>query len=226
MEYSEHNGGEDRGLSREDYARALFRIKAVTICKEAPLTWGNGFKVPVYFDNRLTNSHPSLRRRITDSFVERLGTCGLVPAGIVGTATAAVPQAALLAERLNIPMAYVRPKAKGYGHGRQIEGHVAQGQRVVIVEDLLATGMSAINVIDAVRACAQAHVLAVVANFTFGFPEVADLLSERGVPLYTLCDFNTLIGVGASDGALSPEDVAAVRASHKDPAAWSEAYAA
>ncbi len=214
----------DTGLLRRHVAGDLLRIKAVMLSPEAPFTWASGLKAPLYCDNRLTMGYPEVRRTLTEGFVARLGEHGLQPSVIVGTATAGIPHAAWLAHRLDLPMAYVRSKPKAHGRGNQIEGPLAPGQRVVVVEDLVSTGMSSMKVVEALRAQAGAEVLALLAIFTYGLAGVAERFAEADIPLYTLTDFDALAAVAFEQHTLSEDDLRSLKAWQRDPEAWSKAH--
>ena len=214
----------DTGLLRRRVAGELLRIEAVTLSPEKPFTWASGLKAPIYCDNRLTMAYPAVRRVLTEGFRAHLQAQGLQPAVIVGTATAGIPHAAWLADRLDLPMAYVRSKPKAHGRGNQIEGRLAPGQPVVVVEDLISTGMSSMKVVEAVREQAGADVLALLAIFTYGLAGVADRFAEAGVPCYTLSDFDTLTTVAFEQKTLSEGDLQSLNAWQQDPQAWSEAH--
>lgn len=203
-----------------DIATDLLRIGAVAFSPGSPITWASGLKSPVYCDNRLTMSHPAVRRRLTEGFVALLGETGSDADVIAGTATAGIPHAAWLAERLGKPMVYVRSKPKGHGRGNQIEGQLAAGAKVVVIEDLVSTGMSSVAVVD-VLAEAGAEVLGVFAIFSYGLPKAKQTFAERGVPLHTLTSFPDLLAAAEASGQLTPDALASLRAWHTDPAAWS-----
>lgn len=200
-------------------AGALLDIGAVSLSPEAPYTWASGMKSPVYCDNRLTLSYPEVRRAIAEGFVAILERYDLAPDVIVGTATAGIPHAAWLAEKLHLPMAYVRSKAKAHGQGRKIEGRLTDGQRVVLVEDLISTGMSSLAAVDALQE-QGAEVAAVLAIFTYGLPDAADAFAARDLPLYTLTDFEALLAVARQRGDLTPKALASLSAWRRDPHAW------
>ncbi|MDX1532535.1 MAG: orotate phosphoribosyltransferase, partial [Rhodothermales bacterium] len=146
---------------REQIAEDLLRIGAVVLRPDEPFTWASGLRAPIYCDNRLTLAYPRVRRRITDGLVALLD--GVTVDAVAGVATAGIPQAALVAERLGLPMAYVRAEAKGHGRQNRIEGQVKPGQEVVVVEDLLSTGGSAVSAAEALRA-ATAEPVAVLGH--------------------------------------------------------------
>ncbi|MEM1270686.1 MAG: orotate phosphoribosyltransferase, partial [Bacteroidota bacterium] len=136
----------------EQIAAALLRIEAVSFSPADPFTWASGLRSPVYCDNRVTLAYPDVRRLIRDGFVQLIRSAGVLPDVIVGTATAGIPHAAWVAEALDLPMAYVRSKAKAHGRENQIEGRVVAGQRAVVIEDLISTGGSSIAAAEALQA--------------------------------------------------------------------------
>lgn len=205
-------------------ARHLLDIEAVLLQPDDPFTWSSGLKSPIYCDNRLTMAHPPVRRAIRDGFVAVLKEEKLAPDVIVGTATAGIPHAAWLAEQLNLPMAYVRSAAKGHGRQNQIEGRIPPGASVVIIEDLVSTGGSALNAVEAVQE-AGATVEAVLAIFTYELDAAAERFDAAHVPLVTLTTYRTLLDVAEARGILSAADHKALRAWRRDPEAWSAAHA-
>lgn len=204
-------------------AADLLAIGAVSLSPEKPFTWASGLRSPIYCDNRLTLSYPAVRRAISDGFVAALARHGLGPAVVVGTATAGIPHAAWLAERLDLPMAYVRSKPKEHGRGNQVEGRIEAGQGVVVVEDLVSTGLSSVGVVDALKA-AGARVLAVLAIFSYGLPDAEAAFARAGVPLHTLTTFDTLLDVALSQNLLSPDLIESLRTWRHDPRSWSEKF--
>ncbi len=206
------------------FARHLLDIEAVLLQPSDPFTWSSGLRSPIYCDNRLTMAHPPVRRAVCDGFAAVLEDEDLTPDVIVGTATAGIPHAAWLAERLNLPMAYVRSSAKGHGRQNQIEGRIPAGASVVIIEDLVSTGGSAVNAVEAVRA-AGATVEAVLAIFTYQLDAAADRFEAADVPLITLTTYRVLLDVAEARGTLSAAGREALHAWRRDPEAWSAAHA-
>lgn len=201
-------------------AEGLLRIGAVALRPSDPFTWASGRLSPIYCDNRLTLAHPELRSTLAEALAERARA--LSPDVLAGTATAGIPHAALAADRLGLPMAYVRSAPKGHGKGNQIEGRIESGQRVVVIEDLISTGGSSLAAVEAVQR-AGAEVPAVLALFTYGLDEAAARFAAAGVALEVLCDLGTLLQVAEHTGALDAEAVASLRGWRADPAAWSRA---
>ena len=216
---------EDPALRARRLAEELLGIGAVVLAPDEPFRWASGLHAPIYCDNRLTLGYPRLRRALTDGFAALLRRHALAPDVVVGTATAGIPHAAWLADRLDLPMAYVRSKAKAHGRQNQIEGRLAEGQRVVVVEDLVSTGGSSLAAVEAVRA-EGVEVQAVVAIFTYGLPGTAEQFAEAGVPLFTLTNFDALLEAAAAHDELSAEALASLRAWQRAPDAWSEDAAA
>ena len=200
-------------------AADLLDIEAVLLRPEAPFTWSSGLQSPIYCDNRLTMAHPRIRRAIRDGFAACIEAHGLSFDVIAGTATAGIPHAAWLAERLGAPMAYIRSSAKGHGRENQIEGRIAAGQQVLVIEDLVSTGGSALDAVAAVRA-AGAEVPAVLAIFSYGLDAAAEAFAEAHVPLHTLTDFPTLLQVAVARGALSEDELSTLQNWRRDPEGW------
>lgn len=170
----------------------LLNIKAVQIKTDGFFTLTSGLKSPIYCDNRLTMSYPEIRKKIAQIFKEKIRELDLNPDVIVGCATAGIPHAAVLSEELNLPMAYVRSSKKSHGKENLIEGMINKGDRVIVVEDLISTGGSALQVTDALEACG-AEVLSVFAIFTYGFQRAIEAFEKKSFPLYTITSFDHLL---------------------------------
>ncbi len=205
--------------SADALARDLLHIGAVALRPDEPFTWASGRKSPVYTDNRLILSHPDVRQRVVEAFVE--AAVSVEADAVSATATAGIPHGALLADRLGLPFSYVRAQAKGHGRQNRIEGRVEEGQRVVLVEDLVSTGGSVLSAAEALQE-AGAEVVAVLAVFTYGFPEAEVAFAEAGLPLVTLTDFEALAEAARQSGALGPGAWATLRDWRDDPAGWSD----
>jgi len=174
-------------------SKILLNIKAVSLNVESPFTWTSGAKAPIYCDNKLIISFPEERDIVIEGFKEMIRTHNLNFDIIAGTATGAIPFASFLAKELNKPMVYIRHKVKEYGRTKQIEGTMWKGAKVLIIEDLISTGGSAIRSIQACKDEYQADVVAVAAIFTYGMEKAKLAFGEINIPLYTLSNFNTLI---------------------------------
>jgi len=204
-------------------ASSLLEIGAVQLRPADPFTWTSGLVAPIYCDNRLTIAVPAVRRRLRDGFASVLEAHALLPATIAGTATAGIPHAAWLAEAADAPMAYVRDASKDHGTGARIEGRVRAGDDVVLVEDLISTGGSALDAVAALRA-AGATVHAVLAIFTYQLEAAERAFREDGVDGHVLADFATLVDVAREQGRLSGDEYSALQAWRADPEAWSRAH--
>jgi orotate phosphoribosyltransferase len=204
-------------------AEKLLEINAVALKPQEPFTWTSGLRSPIYCDNRLTLSFPAVRREIAAGLQKLILENFSEAEVIAGTATAGIPHAAWVSELMNLPMCYVRSKAKGHGKGNQIEGKVVSGQKVVVVEDLISTGGSVITAVQALRE-AGCEVLGVVSIFTYGLEKGKELLQENGINSISLTDFATLIDVAILNGKVTAEDQKSLLLWSKDPATWSKLF--
>ena len=186
-------------------AKDLLSIRAVFLRPEQPFTWASGIQSPVYCDNRLTLSAPEVRRRlernIADTVQARYPACE----ALMGTSTAVIAHAAIAAYLLDLPMGYVRSGAKDHGRTNQIEGKLEPGQKVVVIEDLISTGGSVVEVVEALRA-AGAEVLGVVSIFTYNMRRGLERLAAAQVENTSLTNFDTLVEVAAETGYIQPQD--------------------
>ncbi|KAF0820301.1 Orotate phosphoribosyltransferase [Bacillus sp. ZZV12-4809] len=200
-------------------AEKLLDIKAVALNPNEPFTWSSGLRSPIYCDNRLTLSHPEVRKEIAAGLqaiiLDKFPEAEL----IAGTATAGIPHAAWVSDKMELPMCYVRSKAKGHGKGKQIEGQAVKGQKVVVVEDLISTGGSAITAVKALRE-AGCKVLGVAAIFTYQLEKGKQMLAEEEIEAYTLTDIEALTEVAVEKGFIQEEDMKKLIEWRKDPAEW------
>ncbi|AIE59593.1 orotate phosphoribosyltransferase [Bacillus methanolicus] len=200
-------------------AEKLLEIGAVSLKPNDPFTWASGLRSPVYCDNRLTLSYPEVRREIAKGLktliLEKFPDVEM----IAGTATAGIPHAAWVSELLDLPMCYVRSKRKGHGKGNQIEGKVLQGQKVVVIEDLISTGGSVITAVEALRE-AGCQVLGAVSIFTYELEKGKKLLKEANVTAYSLTDFSILSEIAKEKGYIDPVDIETLADWRKDPEKW------
>lgn len=205
-------------------AERLLEIEAVALQPNDPFTWASGLRSPIYCDNRLTLSFPEVRKEIATGLKELIVEHFSGVEVIAGTATAGIPHAAWVSDLLDLPMCYVRSKAKGHGKGNQIEGRVSEGQKVVVVEDLISTGGSVITAVEALRE-AGCEVLGVVSIFTYQLAKGEEMLAEAGVKAFSLTDFTTLAEVAEAKGYVREADMATLAAWRVDPAEWGKQFA-
>ncbi|WP_060680788.1 orotate phosphoribosyltransferase [Virgibacillus halodenitrificans] len=188
----------------KELARELVKIKAVQINPNKFFTWTSGIKSPIYCDNRMTMSYPKVRKKIVSAFKQFIENMEEQPEVIAGCATAGIPHAAWLAEALDLPMVYVRGKAKGHGKGNQIEGDLREGQRVIVIEDLISTGGSSIEAAKSLEK-SGAEVLGVLAIFTYGLAIASENFKKEKIYLHTITNFDSLVDLLVEDGELPPE---------------------
>lgn len=187
-------------------AKELLAIEAVALRPNDYFTWTSGIKSPIYCDNRITMSYPSIRREIAAGMVEVIKEKYPAVGVIAGTATAGIPHAAWVSELLDLPMIYVRDSAKKHGKTNQIEGRVLEGQKVVIIEDLISTGLSSLKVAKALRE-AGAEVLGVVAIFSYELKKAQDAFEEAGVEYITLTNYPVLVEEAVAIEYIHQDDV-------------------
>nr|WP_072514482.1 orotate phosphoribosyltransferase [Ndongobacter massiliensis] len=202
---------------KQTIAKDLLRIQAVFLRPEEPFIWASGIKSPIYCDNRLTLSAPEVRTRIEDGLADLVRAHFPDCEVLMGTSTAGIAHAAMVAERLALPMGYVRGGAKDHGRKNQIEGRLVPGQKVVVVEDLLSTGGSVLKVVSILRS-AGAEVLGIVSIFTYQMEKSRRRLAEAEVVNYSLTDFDTVVSVAAEEAYIRPEDVTRLRRFRDHPA--------
>ncbi|UPW84065.1 orotate phosphoribosyltransferase [Lysinibacillus sp. Ag94] len=191
---------------QNEIAHAMLKVGAVELNPTELFTWASGIKSPIYCDTRLTISDPVIRKQLANGLAsiikENFGTTEIV----AGTATAGIPHAAWVSDILELPMVYVRSKAKEHGRGNQIEGKYAAGQKVVVVEDIVSTGGSSITAVEALRA-AGCEVLGVVCVYTYNLPRAEQAFEEAGIKYVSLTNFDYLIEAANESGAIKEEDI-------------------
>lgn len=200
-------------------AKDLLEIEAVFLSPNEPFTWASGIKSPIYCDNRITMSYPKVRKEIAKGLAAKIKEAYPEVEVIAGTATAGIPHAAWVAEILDLPMVYIRSKAKDHGKGNQIEGRISEGQKMVIIEDLISTGGS---VLEAQAAAKRegANVLGVAAIFTYELPKGTQNFADQKVELVTLTNYSTLIDAALESKYIEAKDVALLKEWKKDPENW------
>ena len=197
-------------------AKALLSVKAVFFRPDEPFTWASGIKSPVYCDNRLTLSAPEARIIVENGLAETVRREYPEAEILMGTSTAGIAHAAITAHLLGLPMGYVRSGAKDHGRQNRIEGKLEKGQKTVVVEDLISTGGSVIDTVEALRE-AGADVLGVVSIFTYGMQKGLDRLAEAKVKNVSLTNFDTIAAIAAEDGYIGKDDVARLIAFRNNP---------
>lgn len=197
-------------------AKDLLKIKAVFFRPDEPFTWASGIKSPVYTDNRLTLTAPEVRLDVEQGLARLIRDNYPEAEVLMGTSTAGIAHAAITAHLLNMPMGYVRSGAKDHGRQNQIEGRLEPGQKVVVVEDLISTGGSVIEVVDVLRE-AGAEVLGVVSIFTYGMQKGLDRLAAAKVKNISLTNFDVVAQTAAQEGYIRPEDLARLIAFRNNP---------
>lgn len=202
-----------------DIARDLLKIKAVYLKPEEPFTWASGIKSPIYTDNRVTLAYPETRTLIENGFVEKIRAEFSDVEVIAGTATAGIPHGAIIADKMNLSFAYIRSKPKDHGAGNQIEGRVAPGQKMVVIEDLISTGGS---VLDAIAAAKRegADVIGAAAIFTYELPKADKNFADAGVKLVTLSNYTELIHLAEQEGYINAEGLALLKKFKDDQENW------
>ena len=213
---NQYNGWEDRMELNRIIASELLDIQAVFFRPEEPFTWASGIKSPVYCDNRLILTAPEVRTDVENGLAVLVQENYPDAQVLMGTSTAGIAHAALVADILDLPMGYVRSGAKDHGRQNQIEGRLEKGQKVVVVEDLISTAGSVLEVVDVLRQ-AGADVLGVVSIFTYGMQKGLDRLAQANVKNVSLTNFDVIAEVAAEKEYIRPEDIARLIAFRNDP---------
>ncbi|HEK21182.1 MULTISPECIES: orotate phosphoribosyltransferase [unclassified Mucilaginibacter] len=207
--------------TEQQVAEFLLQIKAIKLQPTNPFTWASGWKSPIYCDNRVTLSYPTIRtyirQKLTSAIQEMFGSVGC----IAGVATAGIPQGALVAQELGLPFIYVRAKAKEHGRGNLIEGEINPGQRVVVIEDLISTGKSSLQAVDALREAGYT-VAGLAAIFSYGFNVADENFKNAKCPYFTLSNYNALIKYAEEKQFISSADVDMLRKWREEPSIWGQ----
>ena len=201
---------------KKEIAKGLLEIEAVFLRPDDPFTWASGIKSPIYCDNRLILTAPEMRNKVENAIAETVKAEYPEAEVLMGTSTAGIAHAAIAAHILGIPMGYVRSGAKDHGRNNRIEGRLEKGQKVVVIEDLISTGGSVIEVVEALRE-AGADVLGVVSIFTYGMQKGLDRLAAADVKNISLSDFDAVAEVAAETGKIKQEDIARLMAFRANP---------
>lgn len=202
-------------------AELLLQINAIKLNPNEPFVWASGWKSPIYCDNRITLSYPDIRRYIQNQFatniIEKFGK----PDVIAGVATGAIGIGLLVAEALDLPFVYVRPEPKKHGRKNQIEGHLQPNQKVVVIEDLISTGKSSLQAVEALREN-QAEIIGMAAIFSYGFQVADDNFKQSGTTLYTLSNYETLIQQAVEQNYVQSDDVETLKIWRTNPSQWNQ----
>ena len=200
-------------------AEFLLQIKAVKLQPNDPFTWASGIKSPIYCDNRVTLSYPNIRTFIRQEYAESVIDSFGKPDVIAGVATGGIAQGALVAQELGLPFIYIRSEAKKHGMGNQIEGYFEEGQKVVVIEDLISTGGSSLKAVEALRE-AKLEVKGLIAIFTYGFKVAEDNFTNAQCPYRTLTNYDILLDHAKSTNLISEEEAKSLLEWKKDPQSW------
>ena len=200
---------------QNEIAHGMLKVGAVELNANDLFTWASGIKSPIYCDTRLTISDVTVRKQIAQGLARNIKEFFPETECIAGTATAGIPHAAWVSDVLEMPMVYVRSKAKEHGRGNQIEGKIAQGQKVVVVEDIISTGGSSITAVEALRA-AGCEVVGVVCVYTYNLPRAEQAFEEAGVKYVSLTNFDFLVEAAIETGAIKEEDIPFLKEWHAD----------
>ncbi len=200
-------------------AEKLLQVKAVTLRPNDPFTWASGWKSPIYCDNRKVLSFMHAREFIKSEMCNLIFTQFTDADLIAGVSTAGIAWGVLAADQLKLPFVYVRPKPKEHGMGNQVEGHFEKGQKTVVVEDLISTGKSSLQVVDALRA-AELEVMGMVSIFTYAFDKAREAFKSAGVTSYSLTNYPAMISLAIEKGLVTSEQESVLLNWKTDPSAW------
>jgi len=200
-------------------AELLLQINAIKLKPENPFTWASGWKSPIYCDNRIILSYPTVRNYVREEMGKYIKTRYGRPDAIAGVATGAIGIGMLVAEYMGLPFVYVRPEAKAHGRQNQIEGFLEPHQNVVVIEDLISTGKSSLNAVDALMA-GNANIMGMVAIFTYGFGVAEENFKKKGVDLHTLSDYGHLIAHASKSGYIKEDQLKTLMEWREDPSEW------
>lgn len=207
--------------TEKEIAALLLQIKAIKLDTSNTFTWASGWKSPIYCDNRKVLSFPALRVLIVDSFVDLAGKHYAETEVIAGVATGAIAFGALVAEKMGLPLVYVRTAPKAHGLGNQVEGELIKGQKTLVIEDLVSTGQSSLNAVEALRN-AGAKVTGMLAVFTYGFEVAERNFQNADCRLITLSNYFSLIEMAADSGYIREDELKTLREWRDNPSAWKQ----
>ena len=197
----------------------LTQINAIKLNTKNPFTWTSGIKAPIYCDNRLILSYPNVRKFIADEMTDIVKNLYGEKISIAGVATGAIAIGAMIAERLNLPYAYVRPEPKGHGLKNQIEGNINEGSSIVVIEDLISTGKSSLNAINALKSEGY-NVMGMLSIFSYNFQFANKKFEQENISINSLSDYNSLVEKIESEGSLSKTEINRLKKWREDPKIW------
>ena len=197
----------------------LTQINAIKLNTKNPFTWTSGIKSPIYCDNRLILSYPNVRKFIADEMTNIVKNLYGEKISIAGVATGAIAIGAMIAERLNLPYAYVRPEPKGHGLKNQIEGNINEGSSIVVIEDLISTGKSSLNAINALKSEGY-NVMGMLSIFSYNFQFANKKFEQENISINSLSDYNSLVEKIESEGSLSKTEINRLKKWREDPKIW------
>ena len=210
----------DQNNFREQTAEILLKLEAIKLSPNNPFTWASGWKSPIYCDNRIILSDSISRNLIADNFAKIIKDKYKDTELIAGVATGAIGIGILVAQKLDLPFIYVRPEAKKHGRKNQIEGKISQNQKVIVIEDLISTGMSSLNAVKALKN-SKLNVLGMIAIFTYGFKISKRNFENDKIDLDTLCDYSILLKKAVETKYISEDNLGTLSVWNKDPENWS-----
>ncbi len=202
-------------------AKHLLKSSAVRLSPEKPFQWASGWASPIYCDNRITLSYPEIRKDISKGLIDLINSYFPETDCISGVATAGIPQASIIADNMNLPLSYVRPKPKSHGMQNQIEGRIEKGQKCLVVEDLISTGGSSLKAVEVLRN-EGIKVIGLIAIFTYGFALADENFKKHNLKYHCLSNYEALINVAIENNFIQGEQMQKLQAWRKDPANWSK----
>ena len=206
--------------SAKTIAQFLMQIKAIKLETHKPFTWASGIKSPIYCDNRIILSYPDIRNHVVDSLSKEIENKLGLPDAIIGVATGAIGIGALVANQLGIPFAYVRAKPKKHGRENQVEGKIEDHSNVIVIEDLISTGKSSLEAVDAINRSIKVNIKAVVAIFDYGFEDTQVRFAEHHLEYYSISNYDHLIEKAYQTNYLTKDDLQLLKTWRQDPENW------
>ncbi len=202
-------------------AKHLLKSSAVRLSPEKPFTWASGWASPIYCDNRITLSFPEIRNDISEGLIDLIKNNFSEVNCISGVATAGIPQASIIANKMNLPLSYVRPNPKSHGMKNQIEGRIEEGSKCVVVEDLISTGGSSLKAVEVLRQ-EGVNVIGLISIFTYGFPIADENFKTHNLKYHCLSNYEALIDVAMENNFIESHQLATLQEWRKDPANWNK----